>query len=196
MAQDCYEQVAEINQEALRIAQRTGFQPFLVTALALCIRLARLQKDIGQAEIHAETLLSLSDMRPYQKTMISLELGHLSLGCGNLAEASSQFQEMTQHIIRPFGWSWHVAPAFDGVALLALKRGVMEAAVRLFGSRWCRGYTHFLSSIEKEWRQPDWDATRAALGEEQFEGLYEAGRSMTFVQAIDLASEIVSQDRK
>jgi tetratricopeptide (TPR) repeat protein len=196
MAHGRYKQVAEINQEALHIARRTGVQPNLATALALCIRLDRLQRDIGQAQLHAEALLNLSNIRPYQKTMTSLELGHLALGQGNLAEASSQFQEMVQHIIRPFGWSWHVAPAFDGVALLALRKGSMEAAAHLFGSRWCRGYANFLSPIEKAWRQPDWEAMQAVLGEEQFEDLHESGKSMTFPQAVDLASEIVSQDRK
>jgi hypothetical protein len=82
------------------------------------------------------------------------------------------------------------------VALLALKKGSMEAAARLFGSRWCRGYAHFLSPIEKEWRQPDWETMQAALREKQFGELYESARFMTFAQAVDLASEIVSQDRK
>ena len=92
------------------------------------------------------------------------------------------------------GWTWHVAPAFDGVALLALKKGKMAAAARLFGGRWCRGYAHLLSPIEKAWRQADWEAMQVALGEARFERLYEEGKSMTYEQAVDLAQEIVSQD--
>ena len=126
--------------------------------------------------------------------MIPLELGHLAIQQGDLASAGSQFQETVNHIIRRLPWPWHVAPAFDAVALLALKKGVMTAAARLFGSRWCRGYAHFLSPIEKAWRQADWEAMQAVLGEERFESIYEAGRGMMFTQVVDLANEIVSQE--
>jgi tetratricopeptide (TPR) repeat protein len=198
VAQGNYAQAARLNQEALQIAQRAYIhkQPILAVALVPCIRLARLQGDTALAQAHIQTLLSLNKIRLDQKSMMLLESGHLALGRGDLVEAGSQFLETIQEFLYSLTWNRHVAPAFDGLALLALKKGLMAAAARLFGSRWCRGYAHFLSPIEKEWRQPDWDAMQAALGNDQFERIYESGRSMTFKEAVNLANEIVSQDRK
>jgi predicted ATPase/DNA-binding SARP family transcriptional activator len=196
MAQGNFEQAAKLNQEALSIAQRTDIQPILATALVPVIRLARLQGDTALAQVHIQTLLNLSKIRPDQKTMLFLESGHLALGQGDLVETGSLFLEAIQELLCSIMWFRHVAPMFDGVALLALKKGEMASAARLFGNRWCRGYAHFLSPIEKEWRQPDWDAMQTALGDDQFERIYESGRSMTFKDTVDLAMEIVSQDRK
>jgi hypothetical protein len=154
------------------------------------------QVEGGMAQVHIQTLLNLSEIRPDQKTMLFLESGHLALGQGDLVEAGSLFLEAIQELLCSIMWFRHVAPMFDGVALLALKKGEMASAARLFGNRWCRGYAHYLSPIEKDWRQPDWDAMQTALGDDQFERIYESGRSMTFKDTVDLAMEIVSQDRK
>jgi len=191
MAQGRYEQAAEITAEALRIAQSTGVQPILANALKACIRLARLQGDTALVQKHVETLLNLNDIRPYQKTMIPLELGYLAIQQGDLAGARSQFQKIVQVQVELF---WPIAPVLDGLALFVLKKGQMATAARLFGSRWCRGYTHLLSPAEKAWRQADCEAMQAELGEARFEQLYEAGKGMTIAEATDLAREIVSPD--
>jgi len=83
------------------------------------------------------------------------------------------------------------AAIFDALALLAARQKRYELAVRLFGSRWCRGYANLLSPIEKEWRAGDWTAMREELGKARFEALYEEGKSITFEQFIDLVQEVI-----
>ena len=70
---------------------------------------------------------------------------------------------------------------------------MVETAARLFGSRWCRGYFHCLSPVEKEWRESDWDTMRAGLGGERFEALYAEGKSLTYEQALNLAREVLDE---
>jgi len=188
VAKGRYDQVVGVNEEALRLAQKTGIPNILVQTLRSYCRLARLQTDAAQVEKDIKTLLKIYNI---PSNRIALELGHLAIQKNNLVDAIFHFREVVQNIIRPIR---SIAPVLDGLALFALKKGLMEEAARLFGSRWCRGYTHFLSPIEKEWRAADWNAMRNTLGDDQFEQLYEIGRVMTFAQAVDLAREIVSPD--
>ena len=194
IAQGRYQQAAEVNQEALRIAKSTGIPPTLATALQTCIRLARLLDDSTQAQKYVESLLNINDVRPNQKAIVSLEVGHLALQNGNLVDASSRFLNLLQTATSSIHCCEFIAPMFDGVAMLALKKGMMLEAARLYGGRWCRGYDHFLSPIEKEQRESNWAAIRAALGKEQFEQVYEGGRMMTYKEAVELAKEIISYD--
>jgi tetratricopeptide (TPR) repeat protein len=188
VAQGRYDQAALTNEEALRIAQKTGIPTIDVELLYISARLARISGDSAAAQKHIRDLLNCGGIQPHPRMLASLELGHLALRSGNLNQASQLFQEGLQVLLRMRETVW-IPEFLDGLALLAVRQGQMERAARLFGTRWCRGYAHFLSPIEQAWRQADLAEMQAILGEARYAQLYEEARTMTFMQAVALALE-------
>jgi hypothetical protein len=82
---------------------------------------------------------------------------------------------------------WWLTYPLDGLALLAVQENELERAALLFGTRWCRGYFHFLAPSERDQRKDYLAKTRAALGDGRFEQLFEQGRTLRLHQAVALA---------
>jgi hypothetical protein len=192
IAQGRYDQAAALNDQAWEIAQRSGVDVLFANAIMLRTRLARQRGDLALAQKHLNALPPLESIFFYHRIMVPIEWGNLALQSGDLAQAGRRLREALTLI--NISYEMYLTPFFDGLALYAARTSRIEAAARLFGSPWCRAYVNFLSPIEKEWHQSDWDAMQAALGEQHFEQLFEQGKSMTYEQTVDLAREILSQD--
>ena len=123
-----------------------------------------------------------------EKMHLLLELGHLALNDGGLARAGALFREGLQVLIH-----WRdiadLNMILDGLAVLAVRKGDMERAARLFGSRLWRGFAHTLSPLEHTWRAADFAAIISALGEERFAQLQAEGYAMPFMQILALTQE-------
>jgi len=197
ISQGHFDQAAGIVDQTWEFAQRSGIDDSLAQALVLRSRLARLHGDTTLALKYLNALpASSSHFFSFfpRKLSILNEWGSLALQGGDLAQAGKWFKEALM-LLDTFRSGFYLRSFFHGVATYTARLKKMEASARLFGSRWCRAYAHYLSPIEKEWRQEDWEGMQAALGKADFEQLYEEGKSMTYEQAIDLATKSVSPDR-
>ena len=153
-------------------------------------RLTRLIGDVSVVQQIAKELVNRKNVVTDENARSLVELGHLALQQGDLAQAQAYFREgLHTYLEGPVYFG--ADTIFDALALLAARQKWYDLAIRLFGSRWCRGYANLLSPIEKEWREGDWTAMREALGEERFEALYEEGQSITFQQFIELVQAVL-----
>jgi predicted ATPase/class 3 adenylate cyclase len=178
-----FPQAAEAIDRAWRLDQLdTGM--FLATRA----RLARLEGEAGLAQQLAQEILKIS--RGLPPSLASLELGRQALENADLPKAVSHFcagfQDMF-HSPSLFFWNHYL----DGIALLAARQGRSELAVRLFGTRWCRGYYNLLAPPERVTRTTVLAELRSQLGEERFAQLSQEGQSMTFMQMLETVQELL-----
>ena len=152
-------------------------------------RIARLTGDTVLARQLAEELGIIDDTSINAKVLGAVELGHLELQKGDPEQARASIRDGL-HIYLNANERMITSYLFDALALLAARQKQMEHAARLFGSRWCRGHAHLLSPVERAWREADWAAMQADLGEARFAELYEQGRQMSYDQTIKLAQEV------
>jgi hypothetical protein len=74
---------------------------------------------------------------------------------------------------------------FDASALLAAQLGKQEQAVRIFSSRWCRGYYNALSPRERTNRDTTLKEIGNILGDEAYIRLCKEGEDLTFMQMLE-----------
>ena len=191
MVQGRYDLAAGVIDQAWEIARRSENNASQVLVLSLRSRLARIQENFGLAMNYLKGLPAAGFSPHYQEITIPLEWGSLALQTGDLAKAGRWLREALKYVDNSY--QMYLPPFFDGTATYAARMAMMESAARLFGSRWCRAYEHFLSPIEETWREDDWTAMRNVLGEEGFERLYADGQSMTYEQALTLVKDILEE---
>jgi tetratricopeptide (TPR) repeat protein len=188
LAQGSYDQAAELNEEAGRIAQKTGTPEIFAYVHYSRARLARLRGEAAAAQRYAEEGLDSALRLRSEEMLLLLELGFLALQEGDQTRAGALWREGLQVLIRWRGMfllTW----ILDGLAVLAVRTGQLERAARLFGTRQWSGFSHILSPIERAEREADFAEIIAALGQERFEQLREEGRMMGFTQLLALAQE-------
>jgi tetratricopeptide (TPR) repeat protein len=184
-AQGRYEEVAARSEKALSFAKKTGNPEILAEVLYLRARLARLNGKAEEARQLAEEGFHTAPNFGDIKWLLLLELGHLALQAGDLAQAGALWRQGLGILLRvnktPFLCYW-----VDVLAVLAARQDRQETAARLFGTRQWRGAAHMLSPIEYSERQADLSKIKSALGEERFTRLQEEGQALTFNQVLAL----------
>ena len=172
----------------MEIAQKTGEPEILAEVLYLHARLARLSEKAEEARRLAEegfhTALDVGDT----KMFLLLELGHLALQAGDLAQAGALWRQGLGILLRgnktPF-----LCYLVDVLAVLAARQGRYERAARLFGTRQAVAASHFLSPIELGTRETDLAEIQSALGAERCALLRAEGKAMTFNLVLALVQE-------
>ena len=144
-------------------------------------RMARLQGKSQVAQTRVQKL-------PVNNPLALLELGYLAMESGDLKQAGRLWREGIR-ILKSNRERFWLFFMLDPMAMLAIRENQAERAARLCGTRWCRGFFHFLSPGERDQRNVDFTTMRSALGETRFEELYEEGRLLSLDQAVTLALE-------
>jgi hypothetical protein len=144
-------------------------------------RMALLQGKSQVAQTRVQKL-------PVNNPLSLLELGYLAMESGDLKQAGRLWREGIR-ILKSNRERFWLFFMLDPMAMLAIRENQAERAARLCGTRWCRGFFHFLSPGERDQRNADFTTMRSALGETRFEELYEEGRLLSLDQAVTLALE-------
>jgi predicted ATPase/DNA-binding CsgD family transcriptional regulator len=157
---------------------------------AIRARLARLQGEPDEAHQLAQKGFQVSQEKQTTSTDILIELAYQALECADLTGAATYLRTGVQHIIGSRGiilWESFI----DGLALLAVRQGKVELAVRLFGSRWWRGFFNMLSPSERAIRTAIQTEMQSLLGEERYQQLSQEGQALTFMQLQAVAQECI-----
>src|SRR5262245_30268482 len=120
--------------------------------------------------------------------LVLRQLGELALASGDSA-AARRFLErfvIERHEIRD---RWSVAWGLEGIAALALAEGRPERAARILGASLAlrESIANPLSDRERVPYEALRNALREALGEPGLAAAWEAGRAMTYAQAVEYA---------
>jgi hypothetical protein len=116
------------------------------------------------------------------------DLGVVAQGRGNLTEAARQYAESVR-LFREVGDTSYIASPLAGLAAIAVSQGDPETAARLLGVamalREASGSTVWTTERERD--EQTVALARAALGEERYAQVLEAGRALPLTQAVDEA---------
>lgn len=146
--------------------------------------------DKVQALTHAERAFTLMEEKQdkYNLTFFQSEVAHSLREQGDFAEAL-QFYRRTIRLWQDFGHRAAVAHQLECFAFIALAREQFARASRLFGAaEELRGASH---SVRTPAEQKEFEGAKTQLQsqmeEAEFDRAWEAGRSRTMEQAIELA---------
>lgn len=181
MAEGCFDVDGGLNHAASNASEN---MPDLITDPCLIYIFTRMARLQGKFQVAQTRVQKLPDNNP----QALLELGHLALESGDLKQAGRLWKEGIR-ILKSKRERFWLFFMFDPVAMLAVRENQAERAARLFGTRWCRGFFHFLSPSERDQRNADFTTLRSALGETRFDELYEEGRLLSLDHAVTLALE-------
>jgi predicted ATPase/class 3 adenylate cyclase len=185
-----YELAGRMYEETLRIVRKLDNKGGIAGTLYDLGSVAWAQNDLDLAQQRFEEALTIGHEIEGQFT-----LGYALNGLGKVAYArddyglaGSKFKEALRSF-RGATNPWNTAYTIAALAELAVAEGKMRRAARLFGATesFFALLRFLVSALEREHHDRDLAATRAALGEEEFEALLEEGRALTLEQAIEYA---------
>ena len=185
ISEGLFPQAADAFKQACRINQWDA-----ESLLAFRLRLARLQGKSDQAQQLAQEGLKISRELKSPNPDILFELGYQALECDDLPGAASYWRKVVQQDIRNLT-NFSGENVLEGLALLAARQGKVELAARLFGTRWCRGYFHFLSPPERLVRTATQAELQNLLGKERYTQLSKEGQALTFMQMVAAVREFL-----
>ncbi len=146
-------------------------------------RLARLGGDSVTALKYAQEALNFSLNKGLIKIIAYLELGHLALQSGELAQAGSFWRKAVQSVVKAHLFEW-ARIVQDAILLLAVREQKHERAVRLFGTRWCIASLYHISPSERLELETELAGIKIAIGEVRYRQLEEEGAAMSLEQLL------------
>jgi predicted ATPase/DNA-binding SARP family transcriptional activator/Tfp pilus assembly protein PilF len=174
-------------RESLAISQAAGYRWGISWSLKCLGNVALQQGDSGAAKALYEESLALArelgGARGIAGTLLGL--GRVALHRGETTAARAFFAEGLATQREP-GSKPQVVEGLEGLAAVAVAHGQAERAARLFGAAagWWEGVPVPREQTEKEAHLA---ALRVVLGDAAFAAAWEAGRALTWEQALALA---------
>ncbi len=124
----------------------------------------------------------------YFAVMVESELGHLARITGELAEAKAVYQHTLPEFVNR-GSRGAIAHQLECLAFIAQVEGQPERAVKLLSA--AAVLRELSDSVRAPWEQVEFEkavgALRTNLGEEAFNALWTAGRTLSMDAAVALA---------
>jgi tetratricopeptide (TPR) repeat protein len=193
-----YDAAHSLYERGLALRRKCGARIGIINALRYVAVVARLQEEYDYASAclqESMCLLQQVDARigEFASPHLLTEMAEVERARGNYVLAYSLLQESLTTLFTNIKSVSGTAFALEGFRALAVARGQMERAARLFGAveatREKMGGTPPPFTIFQPEYDRDVAAVRAALGEEAFTTFWAEGRAMTLEQAVALAQE-------
>jgi tetratricopeptide (TPR) repeat protein len=175
-------------ERSVAIIRRLGDGPGLAEGLYQMGRIARQGEDLDLARRCWMEADALDEESGVKGALVLWRLGDLALATGDVAAARHYFGRFVteRHEI---GDRWSVAWGLRGISALALAEGLWERAATILGASLAlkESIAILLSDVERSPYDALREAVWAAAGDHA--AAWEAGRSMTYEQAVALAME-------